>query len=182
MKRLLALGAALLVALAVTANASAHAEISPPVAQAKKAQVFALAVPTEKASAFTTQVELTLPSGFSIDSFVPSPGWKRSATKTTVTWSGGRVPTGEDAFFQFLASTDASKTYTFDVRQTYSDGSVVAWSGPESSDTPAPQIEARSLLRGGGRGIVVWIALLLGALGLVLGIVALVARGDRELA
>ena len=32
--------------------------------------------------------------------------------------------------FQFLASTDAAKTYTFKVRQTYSDGTVVDWIGP----------------------------------------------------
>ena len=49
--------------------------------------------------------------------------------------------------FQFLASTDAAKTYTFKVRQTYSDGTVVDWSGPESSDTPAPSIEAKSIAR-----------------------------------
>ena len=34
--------------------------------------------------------------------------------------------------------------YTFNVRQTYSDGSVVEWSGAESSDTPAARIAATS--------------------------------------
>ena len=57
---------------------------------------------------------------------------------------GGSVPTGEDSTFSFLAGTDASKTYTFGVEQTYSDGSIVNWSGPESSDAPAPTIEAKA--------------------------------------
>src|SRR5947209_774597 len=125
------------VALAAAASASAHANLSPPVVLAKHDQVFTLAVPTEKRSA-TTKIDLTLPAGFAIDSFVPSPGWKRTATETSVTWSGGNVPSGEDAAFSFLASADSSKTYTFDVRQTFGDGSVVDWSGPESADTPAP--------------------------------------------
>src|SRR5207237_10096750 len=98
--------------------------------------------------------------GFPSDACVPSPGWRRDVEQKgsgdnagieRVTWSGGHVPTGEDALFQFVAQADSSKTYTFKVRQTYSDGSVVDWSGPESSDTPAPTIDAeRSVGRGGG--------------------------------
>jgi hypothetical protein len=67
-----------------------------------------------------------------------------------VTWSGGSVPSDEDAIFQFLASADSAKTYSFKVLQTYSDGSVVDWSGPESSDAPAPQVELKSSFGGGG--------------------------------
>ena len=105
--------------------------MSPPVAQNAKLQQFTLAVPTEKAGLTTTAVELTVPSGFSIDSFEPSPGWTTGwAQATKVTWSGGNTPTEEDAVFRFNASTSSAKTYTFDVRQTYSDGSVVDWSGP----------------------------------------------------
>src|SRR5438105_11485599 len=147
MKKHLALGAlAAFGALAYAESASAHARVSPPVALANEGQVFTLAVPTEKEGATTTSIELTPQTGFDIDSFVPAPGWKRSvqqtgsgeeAVITKVTWTGGSVPTGEDAAFSFIASTDAAKTYTFDVRQTYSDGSVVDWNGPESSDTPA---------------------------------------------
>src|SRR5881396_3469671 len=119
--------------LVLAGSALAHAELSPSVALAKNLQMFSLAVPTEKESATTTMVELTPPSGFSIDSFVPAPGWKRVAQTTgtgenttvqKVTWTGGKVPTEEDALFQFLASADSSKTYTFTVRQTYSDGTV----------------------------------------------------------
>ena len=176
--------------LAVAGSAFAHANVSPAVVLAKNAQVFALAVPTEKENAFTTQVELTPPSGFSIDSFAPAPGWKRQEQTTgtgeetvvqKVTWTGGKVPTGEDAFFQFLASTDAAKTYPFKVRQTYSDGSVVDWSGPESADTPAPSIEARSSLGGGGgSNTLAIIALALGVVALIVAVASLVSRSGRR--
>jgi uncharacterized protein YcnI len=177
-------------ALVLAATASAHAEISPPVALATAGQLFTLAVPTEKEDAMTTKIELTPPSGFSIDSFVPAPGWKREVQVTgsgeetevqKVTWSGGSVPTEEATSFQFLASADAAKTYTFGVRQTYSDGTVVDWSGPESSDTPAPTIEAESSLGGGGGSdTLAIVALALAGLGLVVAVVGLLGRSGRR--
>jgi uncharacterized protein YcnI len=178
-------------ALVAAADASAHAEVSPDIVKAKALQLFSLAVPTEKENAQTTEVELTPPAGFAIDSFVPSPGWKRSVQATgtgedtvinKVTWSGGSVPTDEDATFSFLGSPSSSKTYSFQVRQTYKDGSVVDWSGPESSDTPAPTVEAKSSLGGGGSSTLAVIALIVGAIGVVLGAVGLFAGGRRALA
>jgi hypothetical protein len=79
-----------------------------------------------------------------------------------VTWSGGSVPTDEDAVFRFNGSMDSSKTYTFKVRQIYSNGKVVDWSGSESSDTPAPTIEGVSDLGGGGSSTLAIIALIVG--------------------
>ena len=64
-------------ALALAAVASAHAHVSPPIVVKGESQVFTLAVPTEKEDATTTKVELTPPDGFSIDSFIAAPGWKR---------------------------------------------------------------------------------------------------------
>jgi uncharacterized protein YcnI len=192
--RALVVATAVAASLAVVSDAWAHAEISPAVAKSKTTQLFTLAVPTEKEGLKTTQVELTPPSGFGIDSFVPAPGWKREVQQTgsgenttvqRVTWTGGKVPTAEDAVFQFLASPDSSTDYSFSVRQTYSDGSVVDWSGPESSDTPAPAIEAKSSLGGGGSSTLAIVALIVGAVGVVLGGIALGARaggGTRELA
>ncbi len=80
---------------------------------------------------------------------VESTGSGEDAVVTKVTWTGGSVPTGEDAFFQFLGQTDSSKSYTFGVRQTYSDGKVVDWYGSESSDTPSPTIKSVSSIGGG---------------------------------
>jgi uncharacterized protein YcnI len=185
-----ALGALVaLAALLFSSTAWAHAHVSPPTALANEGQVFTLAVPTEKDDATTTTIELTPPKGFSIDSFFPAPGWKRTvqqtgsgedATVTKVTWSGGSVPTGEDASFSFLGSTDGSGDYSFDVKQTYSDGSIVDWSGPESGDTPAPVVKAVSSF-GGGTPTIAWVALIVGIVGIVLAVVALLARSGREL-
>jgi uncharacterized protein YcnI len=176
-------------ALIVAASASAHAEISPAFALTKHGQLFTLAVPTEKANATTTKVELTPPDGFAIDSFVPSPGWTRNVQSTgsgegtkieQVSWSGGHTPTEEDAVFQFLASSDSAKTYSFKVRQTYSDGSVVDWTGAESSDTPAPQVEFKSSLGGGGSSTLAIIALVVGVFALVIAFIGLFAGGGRR--
>jgi uncharacterized protein YcnI len=187
-----ALLATLTAALVLPAVAFAHARVSPPVGTKGQLELYNLAVPTEKDNAQTTEIEFTPPAGFSIDSFVPSPGWKRvvaqtgsgeDAVITKVTWTGGKVPTGEDASFSFLAVPSSSKTYTFGVRQTYSDGSVVDWNGPESSDTPSPTIDVQSSLGGGGSSsTLAVIALVVGAIGIVLGGLALFAGGKRSLA
>jgi len=187
--RALAGAAAGLTGLAFASSAWAHAEISPPVTKSKTAQLFTLAVPTEKEGLMTTKVELMPPSGFGMDSFVPAVGWKRQLQETgsgesaviqKVTWTGGRVPTEEDAVFQFLASADSNKTYTFTVRQTYSDGSVVDWSGPESSDTPAPTIEAKSSLGGSGSSTLAIIALAVAGVAVVLSGLSLAMRGGTR--
>jgi uncharacterized protein YcnI len=190
MKKHLALGAlAAFAALAYAESASAHAHVSPPVALAKEGQVFTLAVPTEKEGATTTSIELTLPAGFAVDSFVPTTGWKRAvqqtgsgdtAVITKVTWTGGAVRTGEDAAFSFVASTTGTGSYTFGVRQTYSDGSVVNWSGPESSDAPAPVVQAVSSF-GGGSSTLAIVAVAVAAVALLLALGGLLARGGRPL-
>ena len=163
---------------------------------AGKLQLYSLAVPTEKAGLTTSKIVMTVPSGFGIDSFVPPPpGWHQSvqqtgsgdsAVVTKVTWTGGTTPTGEDSLFQFLAQPASAKTYTFQVQQTYSDGSIVDWAGSESSAAPAPTIEAKSSLGGGGVSVVTIIALVFGVLGLLAGGFALLSTGtrsgDRELA
>lgn len=176
--------------LLVPAAASAHARISPPVSVAGKLQLYSLAVPTEKAGLTTSKIVMTVPAGFGIDSFVPPPpGWHQKvaqkgsgdgAVVTRVTWTGGRTPTGEDSLFQFLAQPASTGTYTFEVEQTYSDGSIVDWAGPESSAAPAPTIEAKSSLGGGGTSTLTVIALVVGALGLLIGALALLGAGSRS--
>ena len=169
--------------MVAAAQAEAHAVVSPPVAQKGTLQVFTLSVPTEKENATTTKIELDVPTGFAIDSFGPTPGWKRSvqakgsgeeAVVQKVTWTGGKTPTEEDSVFTFNASAPKEQDYKFRVVQTYSDGSVADWSGPESSDTPAPVVKSVSSLGGGGSSSTLGvIALVVAALALVFGIVAL---------
>jgi uncharacterized protein YcnI len=177
--------AAAALGLVLADAAFAHAIMSPPVAKAKVLQQFTLSVPTEEAGATTTTIELTVPSGFSIDSFEAEPGWTRAEQATgsgeqktieQVTWSGGKVPTDEDSVFRFNGSMNSSKTYTFKVRQTYSNGKVVDWTGSESSDTPAPTIEAVSSF-GGSSSTLTIVALIVGGIGVLLGIAGLATKG-----
>ena len=185
--------AAALAALAFTASASAHAVVSPPVAKSKTLQQFTLSVPTEKENATTTAIELTVPDGFAIDSFEPpatpwtqkvqAKGSGEDAVVEKVTWTGGKVPTGQDAVFHFNASASDSKTYRFLVRQTYSDGTIVNWSGPETSDTPAPLVEARSSFGGGGgTSTLSIIALVVAGAAVLIGLLGLVSSRGRPLA
>ena len=180
-------------AMLMPAVASAHARVSPAVSLSGKLQLYSLAVPTEKSGLTTTNLVMTVPSGIGIDSFVPpSPPWHvqlaqtgsgDNAVVTKVTLTGGDTPTGEDTLFQFLAQPASAKTYTFQVQQTYSDGSIVNWAGSESSAYPAPTIEAVSSLGGSGVSLLTIIALVVGVLGLLAGGFALIggSRG-RELA
>jgi len=169
-------------ALVAAAAASAHATMSPPVTLAKKLQQFTLSVPTEEAGATTTKIVLDVPKGFAIDSYEPSPGWTRTANASSVTWAGGRTPTDEDSVFRFNASTTGAQTYTFDVKQYYSDGKVVDWDGPESSDSPAPTIDTVSSF-GGGSSTLTIVALALAAVALLVSVAGLLGRREgRELA
>ena len=193
--RLTLVAAVATAALVAPAAALAHARVSPAVSLAGKLQLYSLAIPTEKENLKTTKIVLTVPSGFGIDSFVPvSGGWKQQVQSTgsgedavvqKVTWTGGSVPTGEDSLFQFLAQPAKSGTYTFQVQQTYSDGSIVDWSEPESGENPAPTIAVKSSLGGGGTPVLTLVALVLGAVGILLGGIALLGRGGgggRQLA
>jgi uncharacterized protein YcnI len=179
-------GATLLLSVA---QAQAHAAVSPPVAKSRTLQQFSLSVPTEKENVTTSKIELTVPTGFTIDSYEPSPGWQRSlvrsgtgtnAVTTKVTWTGGKTPTEEDSVFRFNANASGEQTYTFKVTQTYSDGSVVNWSGAEGSDAPAPRVRAVSQLGGGGSSTIGVIALIVAVLAIVLGAIGL-ATGRRPL-
>ena len=67
-----------------------------------------------------------------------------------------------------------AQQYAFTVRQTYSDGSVVLWSGDESSDTPAAHITATAEGSGSGGSsdsaeTIAIVALVVGGLGLLVG-------------
>ena len=181
-------------ALTAPAAAQAHARVSPPVSLAGELQLYSLAVPTEKANAFTTRIVMTVPANFGIDSFVPPPsGWHMTqrttgsgdnAVVTEVTWTGGRTPTGEDSMFQFLAQPANAGEYVFHIEQTYSDGSIVDWDGPESSQAPAPVISAVTSFASAGAGTstLTIVALVVGILGLLAAAFALTTSGRRPLA
>jgi uncharacterized protein YcnI len=184
-KLVLAVGIVAGAGLVFAAVASAHARVSPAVVEKGAA---------EEEGATTTKVELTVPSDFPVDSVEPPPpGWTLRVAATgsgeeavihRITWSGGHVPTGQAAMFRFAAEASDSGTVSFQVRQTYSDGTVVDWNGAESSDTPAPTIDSvDSLGGGGGTSTLAIVALVLAIAALVVGVIGLVAgKGKRSLA
>jgi len=182
---------AVVTALVLSASASAHPSVSPSLVEQGTSQTFTLAVPTEKEGVTTTQIELTPPEGFAIEAFVAAPGWKRTADQSgsgedvvirKATFTGGTTPSGEAALIQFVGHGTEEAEYDFRVRQTYSDGTVVAWTGDQTSETPAARVEAKAQL-GGGSGSLAVIAFVIATAALVAGAIALLLQaGNRDLA
>ena len=103
---------------------------------------------------------------------------------SSITWKGKLTGT-QLAVLPFSGVPKKAKAYAFDVRQTYSDGSVVVWSGDESSDTPAAHITASAETSSSSGGsdsskTIAIIALVVGGLGLLVGGAGLVAGRRTE--
>ena len=149
-------------------------------------QLLMLTVPNEKENAETTEIQITIPEGFDLEHAAPVPGWTAEVSGqhhaenggeeggNSITWKG-KLSGEELAVLPFTGVPKNAGEYTFNVRQTYSDGSVVEWSGSEDSDTPAARIEATNgeASSGGSDDT----AKTLGIIALVLGGVALVVGG-----
>jgi len=157
-------------ALAVPAVAGAHVTVQPNTATAGAFTRLDVRVPNEQDKASTTKVQLKLPDGFVFASYEPVPGWNVKVGKTklakpvktddgevteqvsTITWTaqGDRNGIPPGAFRDFGLSVQvpgkAGDKLTFKAVQTYSNGEVVRWIGPEGSDAPAPivSVEAAS--------------------------------------
>jgi uncharacterized protein YcnI len=154
--------------LAVPATAGAHVTLQPNTAPAGGFTRLNVRVPNERDNASTTKVQLKLPDGFVFASYEPVPGWTVKVDKTklaqpiktddgevteqvsTMTWTGhgsaGKIPPG--AFRDFGLSVQvpgkAGDALTFKAVQTYSNGEVVRWIGPEDSDNPAPIVNVEA--------------------------------------
>ena len=141
MKRRHTLLAAAAAALVIAPAAAAHVEVTPESAPAGSDAELAFRVPTEK-NIPTVKLEIKLPAGLTEVTFQPKSGWTRTATKTTVTWSGGQIKPGEFDEFRMIAHVPSTpgKVLVFPTLQTYSDGSIVRWIGAPTSDTPAPRL------------------------------------------
>ena len=182
------LAAALAASGLLAAQAGAHAHVSPSIVQ-KGSENFTLVVPSEGGT--TTSVQVDVPDGLQIGAFEPLPGVKRTAVATgtgdeavvsQVTWTGLKVPDGEAAYLRFQGSIEKAGDFALKVRQTYADGKVSDWSGPESSDSPAPRLEAvDELAAGGSSSTTGTIALIVAILALLLGLAAVARRGGRPL-
>jgi len=141
--------------------ASAHVTINPREWDAGGFARFAVRVPNETPDADTTKVVVQFPESVTSASFQPVPGWTRTVQMVeletpitdeegnetteridTVTWEGGEIKPGEFQEFgvSFQVPDEAGATISFPSVQTYSDGEVVRWIGPEGSDEPAPAV------------------------------------------
>jgi uncharacterized protein YcnI len=139
--RAFAVGSALIAASAH--SAAAHAVVFPAEAPTGAYQKYVLRVPNERAFA-TTRVVITFPTGVRVISFDEVGGWaletasdNDGATFTAATWTG-TLPVGRFVEFGFIGVNPAEPlTLKWDVIQHYADGTVVEWTGPENSSTPA---------------------------------------------
>jgi periplasmic copper chaperone A len=154
------------VALALPAAASAHVTIQPNTAAAGGFTRVDVRVPNERDDAGTTQVRVQLPPGFTSASYEPRPGWKVTTKKVKldqpiktedgfeidegigeITWTGdgkqGVIAPGQFVDFGMslkMPDGNAGDKLTFKALQTYDDGDVVRWIGPEDADEPAPTV------------------------------------------
>jgi uncharacterized protein YcnI len=141
-----ALAAAALTAaalLAAAGTASAHVAVTPERSAPGEFLAYTLTVPNELERQSTTDVEVTLPDGFTLEAAQALPGWTTRVTKGAdgsaerVRWSGGRIPPGTFAAFQLRGRNgDRPATLAWKAVQRY-EQTTVSWTGAADGDTPA---------------------------------------------
>jgi periplasmic copper chaperone A len=165
-------------ALLAPAAAQAHVTVQPDTAPAGGYTRVDVRVPNERDDAGTTKVDVQLPPGFISASYQPVPGWDVKVTRSKaagpidageglesdeqvsrITWSGdgeqGVIAPGEFQDFGLslkMPDGKAGDKLTFKALQTYDDGQVVRWIGPEEADEPAPVVTLEAGSAGGGHG------------------------------
>ncbi len=172
------LAAAAAALLLAPAAAQAHVTLQPDTAPAGGFTRLDVRVPNERDDAGTVKVDVQLPPGFIAASYEPVPGWKVKVTRSKaekpidtgeglksdtqvsrITWTGdgeqGIVEAGEFQDFGLslkMPEGKAGDKLTFKALQTYDDGQVVRWIGPEDADEPAPVVTLEAGSAGGGHG------------------------------
>jgi len=162
------------VVLAGPLIAFAHAVVFPKISTTGTFERYVLRVPNEKTVA-TTRVEIRFPAGVRVTSFEDVPGWQLEVLSDSAKHITGAVWTGTLApqrFVEFPFSAANPKTeaqVAWPTLQTYADGEVVEWTGPEGSKRPASSTSIRTAAEsatGSGGGVagtslVSWAALAL---------------------
>ncbi|PWT97005.1 MAG: hypothetical protein C5B52_14670 [Bacteroidetes bacterium] len=124
--------------------ASAHVTVIPKTSTPGAWETYTVKVPVEKESA-TTKLTLKIPAGVEFEQYQPVPGWNVTLQKdangkvTSITFetTGEGILPGQFQSFSFVAKNpgQAGKA-AWDAYQYYKDGSVVEWTGDESSKSP----------------------------------------------
>ena len=165
-------------ALGLPAAASAHVTLQPSSVPAGGFTRLDVRVPNERDDSGTTKVDVQLPAGFAFVSYEPRPGWKATVQRkkldepvktdegfeideavSRITWTaeGPRNAIGPGEFIDFglslgMPEGKPGEKLTFKALQTYDDGQVVRWIGPEDADEPAPVVTLTEPASGGGHG------------------------------
>jgi hypothetical protein len=139
--------AVLVAALALAPSAFAHAEVSPTDVQAGQTARLQLTVPSERAGIATVGVVATAARGLAVTS-----GGSWRGRTTGVVRLAIRV------------RAERAGDYPLRVRQTYADGTVVDWSGPPKSSTPAPVVHVHVRRSNASDRLVILVAVAVGAL------------------
>lgn len=168
-RRLAVVGAIAATSVVLCAGpAFAHVSVDPEEAEQGGYSVVNFKVPNERDDAATTKVEVNLPTDHPLASVMPQPvpGWDVKVTKskldkpiemhgekiteavTKVTWTGGKIDTGE--FQQFPVSMgqlpEDADQLVFKALQTYDNKEVVRWieepkEGQPEPESPAPVLK-----------------------------------------
>ncbi|BBH24914.1 hypothetical protein Back11_62590 [Paenibacillus baekrokdamisoli] len=126
--------------------ASAHVTVQPAQTTQGGYEVFTVRVPSEAEKVTTTSVKVTVPDGIKVSRVQPKAGWKYELEKnsdgaiTTITWTTEGAGLSQTEFDEFRVSgkvADDAKELTWKAYQTYSDKSVVEWTGAPDSEHPA---------------------------------------------
>jgi uncharacterized protein YcnI len=165
MKRLAA-GAVAIGGLLLPAAAQAHISLHPNTIPAGAFVTLDVRVPGEQAGAYAYKIDMLIPPGFTEIDTQNVPGWtvRKVITKPTtpiqtpegpvdeevsqIIWTGDRSTLGRlenGTFTQFpldiaMPTGLAGQSLAFKTVQYYSNGKVVHWIGPPSSEYPAPTL------------------------------------------
>ncbi len=132
---------AILLVLLTPIAARAHAVVYPPTAPPGAYQRYVLRVPNER-DVDTVRIAIDFPAAVTVVSFEDVPGWNLEIRRDRgrivgAVWTGKLSP---ERFVElpFVAvDPQAGERLEWPVDQTYAGGEVVAWRGPEGSETPA---------------------------------------------
>jgi periplasmic copper chaperone A len=151
MSRALAATIALTATLALPAGAVAHVEFTTERAPAGSDARLTLEVPNERPAAATNRIDIRMPAAVTSVKARALHRWQLEVTKSgndvrrvtlTAAPSGDELTGTEKGRFGLLVGLPArpGTTIVFPVLQTYDDGEVVRWIGPEGTSEPAPRL------------------------------------------
>ncbi len=138
--------------------ASAHVTVQPKETTQGSYEVFTVRVPSESENVTTTSIKVTVPAGVKVSRVQPKAGWKYELEKgsdggiTSITWTTEGSGLSQTEFDEFRISgkvADDAKELAWKAYQTYSDKSVVEWTGAPDADHPA---SVTTVIAGTGEG------------------------------